>query len=146
MAQPEDRIVVAYHRKKPMRIVVNVSRKRSRTGSQWRTRRASTNFIRFIFSFTSQSCIWSRGRLSRFEYSLIGVLTYFSFSTSIASCNDEEQNDNPATKRSYDVDREFRNARVPLTKNFYDPGDKSLLKRINLRLVKLIFSKNERTR
>ena len=96
-------------------------------------------FLRFIFSFTSQSYIWSRGRLSRFEYSLIGVLTYFSFSTSIASCNDEEQNDNPATKRSYDVDREFRNARVPLTKNFYDPGDKSLLKRINLGLVELIF-------
>lgn len=45
MAQPEDRIVVAYHRKKPMRIVVNVSRKRSRTGSPWRTRRASTNIF-----------------------------------------------------------------------------------------------------
>lgn len=72
--------------------------------------------------------VWSRGRMSRFEYSLIDVLTYFSFSTSIASCNDEEQRDNPATKRSYDVDREFRNTRLSLTKNFYDPGNKNLFK------------------
>lgn len=64
--------------------------------------------------------------MSRFEYSLIGVLTYFSFSTSIASCNDEEQSDNPATKRSYDVDREFRNTRVSLTKNFYALENRNL--------------------
>lgn len=85
-------------------------------------------YLRFIFSFTSRSYVWSRGRTSRFEYSLIDVLTYFSFSTSIASCNDEEQRDNPATKRSYDVDCEFRNTRLSLTKNFYDPGNKNLFK------------------